>query len=162
MAIPVQILTLIFLCSTIALATAQSESIYELLPKIGLPRGLLPEAVKSYSLSSNGDFAVELTSTCYVHFSRLVYYDKKITGKVSYGKIKDITGIEAKKFFVWVSVTGIEARLDKGEIDFEVGILSETLDSREFEEIKKCEKNFGCGRGKIGILDGGVGSRAEA
>ncbi|XP_020256614.1 uncharacterized protein LOC109833372 [Asparagus officinalis] len=144
-------LTLILLLNL--LLPSQSETVYDLLPRYGLPRGLLPSAVKSYSLSSNGEFVVELTSTCYVHFlSNLVYYEKKITGKVSYGQITDIEGIQAKKLFLWTSVTKIVAHPADETIEFYVGFLSESLQASEFEEVPACKSKVGGCRGVDGVL----------
>ncbi|KAI5321095.1 hypothetical protein L3X38_030166 [Prunus dulcis] len=72
--------------------TAQSiTDVHDLLPKYGLPKGLLPDNVNSYTLSEDGSFEIYLESPCYVHFDQLVYYNKNIKGKLSYGLIKDPT-----------------------------------------------------------------------
>ncbi|KAJ4972170.1 hypothetical protein NE237_005269 [Protea cynaroides] len=115
------------------------DTVYELLPKYGLPRGLIPDAVKSFSLSEDGDFEVELERTCYVQFDELVYYEKKITGKLSYGSVSEVTGIQAKKFFVWVPVTGIEVDPKSDLVEFFVGFLSEEFPAKQFETIPKCK-----------------------
>ncbi|GAV81316.1 DUF538 domain-containing protein [Cephalotus follicularis] len=113
--------------------------VHDLLPQYGLPKGLLPNNVKSYSLSSSGDFNIELESPCYVQFDQLVYYDKKIKGQLSYGSVHDVSGIQAKKLFLWVSVTGIVAEKDSGTIDFYVGALSESLPAKQFDDIPVCK-----------------------
>nr|CAD1840369.1 unnamed protein product [Ananas comosus var. bracteatus] len=74
-------------------------------PSSGSPRPP-PNTVASYSLSADGDFVVELEAPCYVQFSNLVYYEKTIKGKLSYGAISDLSGIQVKKLFVWLPVTG--------------------------------------------------------
>ncbi|CBI16493.3 unnamed protein product, partial [Vitis vinifera] len=38
--------------------TPPKPSVYDILTQFGLPRGLLPDSVKSYSLSENGEFVV--------------------------------------------------------------------------------------------------------
>ena len=114
--------------------------VHDLLPLYGLPKGLLPDNVNSYSLSADdGDFEIELDSTCYVHFSKLVYYDKKIKGKLSYGKVSGVSGIQAKKGFLWVSVSGIVAHPSSDTVEFQVGFLSEELPVSEFEKIHTCK-----------------------
>ncbi|XP_050219701.1 uncharacterized protein LOC126670088 [Mercurialis annua] len=113
--------------------------VHDLLPKYGLPRGLLPDNVKSYTLSPTGSFTVELTRPCYVHFDRLVYYDKEIKGKLSDGAVDDVSGIQAKKLFIWVSVSGIEVSKDDGMIEFFVGPLSEKLPASEFVDVPACK-----------------------
>ncbi|KAF4366033.1 hypothetical protein G4B88_031402 [Cannabis sativa] len=123
--------------------TQSISDVHDLLPKFGLPKGLLPNNVKSYSLSEDGSFKVELQSPCYVYFDRLVYYDRKITGKLSYGSVSDVTGIQAKKLFFWVSVTKIHTDKGSDSISFYVGALSEDLPASKFEEIPGCRSN-GC------------------
>ncbi|KAF3792674.1 hypothetical protein EJ110_NYTH10977 [Nymphaea thermarum] len=120
------------------ISSSASPSVHDLLPEYGLPKGLLPDAVKSYSLEEDGSFVIELERPCYVHFENLAYYEKKITGKISYGAITDISGIQAKKFFIWVSVTGM--RIDPPDyVEFEVGPLSEKLSITQFQKIPTCK-----------------------
>ncbi|KAG6535108.1 uncharacterized protein LOC122014615 [Zingiber officinale] len=139
----VPILLLLFLS---AVSFADAENAHDLLPEYGLPKGLLPDSVVSNSLSENGDFVVELEAPCYVKFSYLVYYEKTIRGKLSYGAISDISGIQAKQLFFWVSLTGIEAHPADGTIEFKVGFLSQTLSASEFDRIRQC-KAKALGRG---------------
>nr|GMD61836.1 DUF538 domain-containing protein [Ipomoea batatas] len=94
--------------------------VHDVLAQYGLPKGLLPDVVESYDIADDGSFTVDLSTTCYVQFSNLVYYDKTITGKLSSGKIYDITGIQVKKAFIWLSVTGIDIVADSGELNFHV------------------------------------------
>ncbi|KAF3771516.1 hypothetical protein EJ110_NYTH60334 [Nymphaea thermarum] len=56
---------------------AATASVHGLLPQYGLPKGLLADAVKSYSLEEDGSFMIELERPCYVHFVNLAYYEKK-------------------------------------------------------------------------------------
>ncbi|OMO80977.1 hypothetical protein CCACVL1_12680 [Corchorus capsularis] len=120
--------------------SSSTSDLYDLLPKYGLPKGIVPDNVKSYTLSSNRDFTVELESTCYVHFDdQLVYYEKNIKGKLSYGAVHDASGIQAKKLFLWLPVTGIEVDESSGMVEFFVGALSKKLPAKEFEEIPVCK-----------------------
>lgn len=114
------------------------SDVHDLLPKYGLPKGLLPNNVKSYTLSGDGNFEIELEKPCYVQFDQLVYYNKKIKGKLSYGSVSDVSGIQAKKLFLWVSVTGIKADKDSGMVEFYVGAFSEKLPAKQFEDIPVC------------------------
>ncbi|KAG2675182.1 hypothetical protein I3760_13G172700 [Carya illinoinensis] len=113
--------------------------VHDLLPQYGLPKGLLPNNVKSYTLSDDGSFTIELTSPCYVQFDQLVYYNKKVNGKLSYGSVSSVSGIQAKKLFLWVSVTGIQADKDSDSIEFYVGALSEKLPAKQFEDVPVCK-----------------------
>ncbi|KAJ6819692.1 uncharacterized protein M6B38_400795 [Iris pallida] len=135
-------LPLLFLSFLLLPLLSSSEgggpTVHELLPKYGLPVGLVPDAVESYTLSSNGEFEIRLSSPCYVHFSSLAYYGRTIRGRLSYGAISDLEGVQAKKLFLWVSVTGMVAHQDAGVIEFQVGLLSQSLPYSEFLEVPKC------------------------
>ncbi|KAM1039377.1 hypothetical protein TB2_028317 [Malus domestica] len=134
--------------------TSQSiADVHDLLPQYGLPKGLLPNNVKSYTLTEDGSFEIFLESPCYVHFDQLVYYNKHIKGKLSYGEVSDVSGIQAKKLFIWVSVTGIHRDKGSDSVEFYVGALSEKLPAKQFEDIPDC-KNKAC----HGIRSGSVES----
>ncbi|XP_072989330.1 uncharacterized protein [Typha latifolia] len=135
----------------VASATPVNGVANDILPKYGLPRGLLPDVVKSYSLSDDGEFEIELESPCYVQFSHLVYYEKVVKGKLSYGAISNLSGIQAKKLFLWVSISGIVAHPDAGTIEFQVGFISESLSEKEFEAIPVCKAKAAY-RGAAGML----------
>uniref|UniRef100_A0A7N0ZSW6 DUF538 family protein n=1 Tax=Kalanchoe fedtschenkoi TaxID=63787 RepID=A0A7N0ZSW6_KALFE len=121
-----------------------SNEIHDLLPTYGFPRGLIPNNVNSYTLSDDGHFQIFLQRPCYVQFGdQLVYYDKVVKGKLKYGSVTDVSGIQAKKLFVWVTVTGIDADFASDLIEFHVGVLSEKLPAKQFQEIPSC-KNKAC------------------
>ncbi|KAL9672162.1 hypothetical protein QQ045_028411 [Rhodiola kirilowii] len=119
------------------------NEIHDILPKYGFPRGLIPNIVKSYTLSDDGHFQIFLQHHCYVQFDQLVYYDKVVKGKLKYGSVTDVSGIQAKKLFVWVTVTGIDADFESDMVEFHVGVLSEKLPAKQFQEIPSC-KNKAC------------------
>ncbi|KAH7861757.1 hypothetical protein Vadar_030426 [Vaccinium darrowii] len=105
------LLSLLLLFSFLSFLSAADDAptVYELLPKYGLPSGLLPDSVKSYSLSpDNGSFVVELEKPCYIQFDYLVYYDKRITGTLKYGSITDLKGIQVQRLFIWFDVDEIK------------------------------------------------------
>ncbi|CAH1441537.1 unnamed protein product [Lactuca virosa] len=93
---------LIALISIHLTATAIATEIHDLLPEYGLPKGILPNAVDSYNISpTDGAFTVQLKRPCYVKFEdQTVYYSKNIEGKLSYGSVSDVSGIQAKELFL--------------------------------------------------------------
>ena len=139
------LLSLLLLSKSRLSLSLVSSDIHDLLPQYGLPRGLLPDNVESYTLpSSDGSFEVKLKTPCYVHFDDVVYYDKVIKGKMSYGSVHDVSGIQAKKLFVWLPVTGIEvSKADDGMISFFVGPISEELPAKQFEDVPACKRKVG-------------------
>lgn len=158
--ISLSLLFLIFLSGSHSLNVSHSShlplnlitDVHDLLPLYGLPKGLLPGNVKSYSLDKEtGSFSIELTSDCYVHFEQLVWYDKKIVGKLTYGAVKDVSGIQAKKLFLWLPVTGMEKVSGSDTIKFYVGSLSEELPAGQFAEIPDCKRKA-CPRSSISSM----------
>ena len=113
-----------------------TPDVHDLLPNYSLPKGLIPGNVKSYSLNSDSTFTIELTHECYVKFTDLVYYKTVLTGKLGDGKVSDVSGIEVKKLFAWLPITGIQ--VDGSSIEFQVGFLSEKLPASLFQEIPTC------------------------
>lgn len=124
-----------------ATATVSGSDIHDILPEFGLPKGILPDAVESYTLSpSDGAFNVQLTRPCYVKFDdQTVYYSENIQGKLTYGSISDVTGIQAKQFFLWLSVTGMDLDTGSNMIEFHVGVLSKKLPADMFLVVPDCK-----------------------
>ncbi|CAE5960216.1 unnamed protein product [Arabidopsis arenosa] len=120
-----------------------ADDIHDLLPRFGFPKGLLPNNVKSYTLSDDGDFTVDLISSCYVKFSdQLVFYGKNIAGKLSYGSVKDVHGIQAKEAFLWLPITAMESDPSSATVVFSVGFVSKTLPASMFENVPSCSRNL--------------------
>ncbi|KAL1200708.1 hypothetical protein V5N11_015100 [Cardamine amara subsp. amara] len=120
-----------------------ADDIRDVLKRYGFPKGLLPNNVKSYTLSDDGDFTVELASSCYVNFpDQTVYYENRISGKLSYGSVKDVRGIKAKETFLWVSITAMKSDPSSGTIVFSVGFVSKTLPASMFENIPTCSRRL--------------------
>ncbi|KAI8573058.1 hypothetical protein RHMOL_Rhmol01G0249100 [Rhododendron molle] len=146
-------LLLLFSLHILSLSASDAPTVYELLPKYGLPSGLLPDSVKSYSLSSDdGTFVVELDKPCYIQFDYLVYYDKKITGKLKYGSITDLKGIQVQRLFIWFDVDEIKVDLPPSDsIYFLVGFINKKLDVDQFKTVRSCgakksKASVPCGR----------------
>lgn len=120
-----------------------ADDIHDLLPRYGFPKGLLPNNVKSYTLSDDGDFTVDLISNCYVKFSdQLVFYGKNIAGKLSYGSVIDVHGIQAKEAFLWLPITAMESDPSSATVVFSVGFVSKTLPVSMFENVPSCSRNL--------------------
>ncbi|XP_021279125.1 uncharacterized protein LOC110412819 isoform X2 [Herrania umbratica] len=136
-----------FLLLSIPLSLSEAESqpapapptVWDILPKYGLPSGLLPSTVTNYSLQNDGRFIVVLESPCYVQFEYLVYYEKTITGKLGYGSITDLKGIQVQRFFLWFDVDEIKVDLPPSDsIYFQVGFINKKLDVDQFKTIHSC------------------------
>jgi hypothetical protein len=145
---------IIVVCVIEAVLAGDGDSVEDLLVKNGLPRGLLPGTVQSYSLSGDGTFKVTLHSACQTKIStEEVYYKKSITGVLSYGKITNLSGIQAKEFF-WISVTSMELDQDDPSfIWFEVGFLSKSLSVDIFQVPPTCNSLAEEGRNAMTFSD---------
>lgn len=131
-------LTLLALLSLIGVALS-SDSVHDLLPKYGLPTGLLPESVTSYTLSNDGRFVVYLDGPCYIQFDYLVYYERQITGKLQYGSITELKGIQVQRFLLWLDVDEIRVDLPPADnIYFQVGFVNKKLDVDQFQTVHSC------------------------
>ncbi|XP_027176542.1 uncharacterized protein LOC113775744 [Coffea eugenioides] len=135
-------LLLILLFSSVIFSVsgeASEPTAYEILQKYGLPIGLLPDSVTSYSLSEDGAFEVHLEKPCYVQFDYLIYYEKKITGKLSIGAITELKGVQVRRFLFWFDVDEIKVDLPPSDnIYFTVGFINKKLDVDQFETVHSC------------------------
>ncbi|KAH9604008.1 hypothetical protein KSS87_023611 [Heliosperma pusillum] len=128
----------------------ETPTVYEILTKYGLPSGLLPDCVQSYTLTeSTGEFQVNLLDTCYIKFDYTVYYEKQITGTLKYGSITNLKGIQVQKLFLWLDVDEIRVDLPQTKsIYFQVGFINKKLGVDQFLTVHSCYKNrltFGSG-----------------
>ncbi|WVZ24115.1 hypothetical protein V8G54_002659 [Vigna mungo] len=140
-----------------ARACTAEESVYDVLPKFGLPSGLLPNTVTDYTLDEDGQFEVVLASPCYIQFDYLVYYDKRITGKLNYGSITNLKGIEVQSLFLWFNVDEIRVDLPpSNSIYFQVGIINKKLNVDQFKTVRSCRNSLSssspCAQGRIKVL----------
>ncbi|KAK4763081.1 hypothetical protein SAY86_008849 [Trapa natans] len=123
----------------LTLAIASAGNVHDILPQYGLPSGLLPDSVNSYTVDPDGRFVVDLDGPCYIQFDYLVYYDKQVTGKLGYGSITDLKGIQVQRFFLWLSVDEIRVDLPPADcIYFQVGLINKKLDIDQFETVRSC------------------------
>ncbi|XP_010462372.1 PREDICTED: uncharacterized protein LOC104742967 [Camelina sativa] len=126
------------------LPSLRGDDIHDLLQRFGFPKGLLPDNVKSYTVSEDdGAFSVDLTSPCYVEFGdQLVYFGKKIAGKFSYGIAKNLNGIQAKEGFLWLPVTAMTSDQTASTVVFSVGFLTKSLPASLFEDVPSCSSKL--------------------
>ncbi|XP_009396914.2 uncharacterized protein LOC103981885 [Musa acuminata AAA Group] len=118
---------------------SNGTTIYDLLPQYGLPPGILPDTVKSFSVASNGRFVVDLYGPCYVDFEYLVYYAPRVSGVLRYGAIGNLEGVQVRRFLVWFDVGGIMADLPSSDfLYFQVGWITRKLRIDQFQTVHSC------------------------
>ncbi|ERN20580.1 uncharacterized protein LOC18449003 isoform X2 [Amborella trichopoda] len=101
-------LLIIFSLFFLSLNPVKADSVHELLQSKGLPAGLLPKDVKSYSLEDDGRLEVHLDQPCYAKFDGMVYYDRVVRGNLSYGELTGVAGFSQEELFLWLPVKGIK------------------------------------------------------
>ncbi|XP_047309015.1 uncharacterized protein LOC124912439 [Impatiens glandulifera] len=120
-------------------SSGETLSIYEVLKSHGLPMGLLPKGVKSFSLDDLGRFEVHLDQECNVKFENEMHYDRSITGVLSLGRISELSGISAQDLFLWFPVKGIRVDIpSSGLIYFDVGVVYKQFSLSLFESPRDC------------------------
>ncbi|KAM1342807.1 hypothetical protein ACFX2F_007080 [Malus domestica] len=73
-------------------------------------------------------FIVVLPKTCYIQFDYLVYYEKTITGKLTYGAIIYLNEIQVQRFLFWFDADEIRIDLPLSDsIYFIVGIITDSI-----------------------------------
>lgn len=148
------IFTLLFIILSLSATPSLSQSepsVFDILPKYGLPSGLLPDCVKSYSLSpDDGRFVVDLDQSCYIQFDYLVYYEKHITGTLKLGSITNLKGIQVKRLFLWFDVDEIKVDLPPSDsIYFQVGLINKKLSVHQFETVHSCRASTSATRAHL-------------
>ncbi|KAI3688248.1 hypothetical protein L1987_81959 [Smallanthus sonchifolius] len=130
------LLTLLALAASISATT-----IYDIVNQFGFPSGIIPDSVESYSTApSDGDsytFAIYLKKPCYVKYDYLVHFDTEITGKITYGKITNLKGLQAQSFWFWLNID--EIKVDGSSLQFTLGLVTVKSDISLFVEIPTCK-----------------------
>ncbi|KAH9626943.1 hypothetical protein KSS87_003894 [Heliosperma pusillum] len=115
-------LTLWLLITSLTMSSSlNTVSIYDALASHGLPIGLLPKGVKAFTLQEDGRFEAHLDQVCRSKLDNQFEYKKDISGRLTYGRVGNLTGMESLELFVWVSVNGIRVDIpNSGRIHFDL------------------------------------------
>uniref|UniRef100_A0A0D9X043 DUF538 family protein n=1 Tax=Leersia perrieri TaxID=77586 RepID=A0A0D9X043_9ORYZ len=120
-----------------------ADTIHELLRSHGLPGGLLPRGVLSYSLDeANGLLEARLSAPCYAKYDDgdLAFFDTVVRGNLSFGALRGVEGLSQEELFVWLPVKGIVvADPGSGVILFDIGYAHKRLSRSLFEEPPDCK-----------------------
>ncbi|WOL15100.1 hypothetical protein Cni_G23881 [Canna indica] len=147
-------LAFLFLVFSSRAATSDATSIEELLRNHGLPGGLLPKAVESYTHNaSSGLLEVRLKRPCYALYEDgLAYFESEVRGNLSYGALRGVVGWSQEELFLWLPVKGIlVADPASGVILFDIGVARKRLAISAFEEPPDCHPDAAAGVGELGI-----------
>ncbi|XP_050371159.1 uncharacterized protein LOC126789130 [Argentina anserina] len=117
-----------------------SSSIHDLLRSHGLPAGLLPKEVKSYSLSDDGLLQVFLDAPCLTKFEDRVFFDSIVRANLSYGSLIGVEGLTQEELFLWLPVKDIIVDdPGSGLILFDIGVAHKQLSLSLFEDPPSCK-----------------------
>ncbi|XWS09892.1 hypothetical protein CRYUN_Cryun39dG0028700 [Craigia yunnanensis] len=117
-----------------------SSSIHDLLVSRGLPAGLLPKDVKSYTLSENGTLEVFLDEPCLTKYENRVFFDSVVRANLTYGSLIGVVGLTQEELFLWLPVKGIIVDNPKsGLILFDIGVAHKQLSLSLFEDPPDCK-----------------------
>ena len=91
----------------LARAAPAADSIHELLRSHGLPGGLLPRGVESFTLDeATGLLEARLPSSCYTKYDN-GEQNTVVRGNLSFGALRGCEGLAQEELFVWLPVKGI-------------------------------------------------------
>ncbi|KAJ8622320.1 hypothetical protein MRB53_030849 [Persea americana] len=121
-----------------------SNSIHELLLRNGLPAGLFPKDVKSFSLSESGVLEVYLERPCLTKFDNRVFYETVVRANLSYGALKNVSGLSQEELFLWLPVKDIIVDdPTSGLILFDIVVAHKELSLSLFECPPDCRPGLG-------------------
>lgn len=135
----------IFVFISLLAATVVScneSTAYDVLESNGLPKGLLPDSVKHYTIPAKGEgeFNIKLGTQCLVKFGEIdIFFDTSITGILTYGSFKNISGIDVGKLFLWLPVEDITLNSNKTELAINLELFSLNFAVKEFKTIPICK-----------------------
>ncbi|KAM1137381.1 uncharacterized protein LOC126624821 [Malus sylvestris] len=130
---------LCFLLSWITCSSSKPTSMYDVLCAHGLPMGLLPKGVVDFEIDDAGRFTVHLDQACNAKFESELHYDRNVSGTLSFGQIRSLSGISAQELFLWFPVKGIRVDVpSSGIIYFDVGVVYKQFSLSLFETPPEC------------------------
>ncbi|KAI7725943.1 hypothetical protein M8C21_013231 [Ambrosia artemisiifolia] len=101
--------------------------------------GLLPKGVTNSTYDDSGRFEVHLDQACNSKFENELHYDVNVSGRLSYGKINEVSGISAQDLFMWFSVKEIRVDVPStGLIYFDVGVVHKQFSLSSFDTPRDC------------------------
>ncbi|KAF1898839.1 hypothetical protein Lal_00018959 [Lupinus albus] len=125
-------------------SSSSSSSIHDLLRSKGLPAGLLPEEVKSYTFSEDGCLKVFLDAPCLTKYENRVFFERVVTANLTYGSLIGVEGLQQEELFVWLPVKDIIVNdPSSGLILFDIGLAYKQLSLSLFEDPPHCKPQDG-------------------
>ncbi|KAL5972866.1 hypothetical protein ACLOJK_039672 [Asimina triloba] len=125
--------------SLFSLSTSIS-TIHDILKSNGLPAGLLPKAVKSFTLHDSGALEVYLDRPCLTKYENRVFFESVVRANLSYAALTDVQGLSQLELFLWLPVKDITVDdPTSGVILFDMGVAHKQLSLSLFEDPPDCK-----------------------
>ncbi|KAF5472090.1 hypothetical protein F2P56_008832 [Juglans regia] len=116
------------------------SSLHDLLQSQGLPPGLFPENVKTYTLDQTGLLEVHLEQPCLAKFETRVFFESIVRANLSFGGLKGLEGLSQEELFLWLPVKDIIVNdPSSGLILFDIGVAHKQLSLSLFEKPPVCK-----------------------
>uniref|UniRef100_A0A7N0RDS6 Uncharacterized protein n=1 Tax=Kalanchoe fedtschenkoi TaxID=63787 RepID=A0A7N0RDS6_KALFE len=117
-----------------------SSNIHDLLQSRGLPPGLLPKQIKSYTLSESGLLEVYLDEPCVAEIENRLYFETVVRANLSYGGLTGVDGLSQEELFLWLPVKDIIVDDPRsGLILFDIGLARKQFSLSLFEDPPDCK-----------------------
>ncbi|XP_052206594.1 uncharacterized protein LOC127810982 [Diospyros lotus] len=121
-----------------------SSTIHDLLKSHGLPAGLLPKAVKSFTFADSGLLEVYLDGPCLTKFDTMAFYESVIRANLTYRTLSGVEGFSQEELFLWLPVKDIVVDDPRsGLILFDIGLAHKQLSLSLFEDPPDCKRDGG-------------------
>ncbi|XP_015581926.2 uncharacterized protein LOC107262188 [Ricinus communis] len=126
-----------------------SSSIHDLLISKGLPAGLLPKGVKSFTFSDqDGLLEVFLDGPCLTKFENRVFFESVVRANLTYRSLSSVVGLSQEELFLWLPIKDISVDDPRsGLILFDIGVAHKQLSLSLFEEPPDCKPQGGLKNG---------------
>ncbi|KAK1439554.1 hypothetical protein QVD17_05374 [Tagetes erecta] len=116
------------------------SSIHDLLKSKGLPVGLFPKEVESFTLYDTGLLEVFLRGPCLTKFDTMAFYESTVRANLTYGGLTGVEGLSQEELFLWLPVKDIIVDDPKsGLILFDIGLAHKQLSLSLFEDPPDCK-----------------------
>ncbi|KAJ4848414.1 hypothetical protein Tsubulata_030910 [Turnera subulata] len=117
-----------------------SSSIHDLLISKGLPPGLLPKEVKSFTLSQDGRLEVFLDGPCLTKYENRVFFESVVRANLTYRSLTGVVGLSQEELFLWLPVKDIIVDdPNSGLILFDIGVAHKQFSLSLFEDPPACK-----------------------
>jgi len=126
-------------CSCFCSNSKDDSSIHELLRSMGLPAGLVPKQVKSYTVAENGRLEVFLDGPCMAKYENRVIFESVFSANLSYGSLIGVQGMSQEELFLWLPVKDIIVNYPtSGVVLIDIGVAHKQLSLSLFEDPPDC------------------------